>query len=114
MPIEATQALVLVPPPAALPPPLLLLPLLPQAATDRTPSAAAAITTVPFIEGPFISIRNFAPQISAGQHAGDAALGPGVILQENSKPPRSAECALIKPLRRLPGKRRVLIFERES
>jgi hypothetical protein len=53
MPIEATQALVLVPPLAALLPP----PLLPHAATARAPSATAAIATVPFMEGPSISIR---------------------------------------------------------
>jgi len=54
--------LVLVPPAAALPPPLLLLlVLLPHAATARAPSAVTAIATVPFIEGPSISMRNFVP-----------------------------------------------------
>jgi hypothetical protein len=53
IPIEATQALVLLPPPVA---PLLLLPLLPHAATARAPSAVAAITTVPFMERPSISM----------------------------------------------------------
>jgi hypothetical protein len=44
--------------PPPLPPPLaaLLLPLLPQAATARAPSAVAAITTVPFMERPSISM----------------------------------------------------------
>jgi hypothetical protein len=47
----------------AVPPLALLLPppLLPHAATARAPSAVAAIATVPFIEGPSISIRNFTP-----------------------------------------------------
>jgi hypothetical protein len=55
MPIEATQALVLVPPPV-LPPLALLLPLLLHAAKARAPSAVAAITTVPFMERPSISM----------------------------------------------------------
>jgi hypothetical protein len=53
MPIEATQALVLPPPP---PLALLLLPLLLHAAKARAPSAVAAITTVPFMERPSISM----------------------------------------------------------
>ena len=58
MPIEATQALVVAVPPLAL---LLPPPLLPHAATARAPSAVAAITIVPFMERPSISMRNFTP-----------------------------------------------------
>jgi hypothetical protein len=54
MPIEATQALVLLPPPALPPLALLLLPPLEHAATARALSAVAAITTVPFMERPSI------------------------------------------------------------
>jgi hypothetical protein len=82
MPIEATQALVLalvLPPLAPLPPP----PLLPHAATARAPSAVAAITTVPFMERPSISMRNFTPKIFTA-----AELLPGVIPQESQTPGR--------------------------
>jgi hypothetical protein len=96
MPIEATQAWVLLPPP---PLAVLLLPLLPHAATARAPSAVAAITTVPFIKDP--------------PSRYETSLGKSAWYGRKLRTPWSAECWLIKPLRRMPGKRSSLIFERQ-
>src|SRR5215475_5326982 len=139
MPIEATQALVVAPPLALLLPPP---PLLPHAATARAPSAAAAIVTVPFIEGTSISIRknslrkSLLPQsysrfcryptvshrrptpralLPAGQHAGDQTSGPRPARHRRKlKNPQPAECALIQPLRpKVRQERSALKFERK-